>query len=178
MSARPSRLALGDWLIAIGAVGLLVTLFGAQWYQAPARFRDSLLMQGHVVSANGWNTFTWIGPLCLIVSLLGCGAFALQLTRDSPALPTVTVILLAPFALLLVVVLIVREFVDRPGLQLASGAGGSLDTLGGAYVGLGFAALVLAGAWRFLRRDQVAAADSPALVETLPLGPASPAGHS
>jgi hypothetical protein len=167
---RPSRLGWQDWLIAVSSVGLIVSLFALRWYQVPARFTDTLLELGEQVNANGWQTFTWIGPLCVIVAALGLAAFWFQLSRESPVLPTVTVIVLTPLAAILVLVLVVREFIDVPSLQLADGVSSSLRTCAGSYVGLGFAVLELVGAWRFLRTDSVDPAEGPPVIETFPLG--------
>jgi hypothetical protein len=171
---RPARLALGELLLAAGALGLIVVLFAAPWYEVKPQFRDSLLALGETVSANGWNTFTWVGPLCLLAGVVGLLAVWLQLSRDSPALPVVTLIFLMPLSLLTLVVLVVRVLIDTPQLQLVSGSTSDLQTRPGAYVGLLFALVLSAGCWLSLRRDGVASADSPAFIETLPLEQSPP----
>jgi hypothetical protein len=171
---RPARLGLAELLIAIGAVGLLVVLFAVTWYEVNPRFRDSLLALGETVSANGWNTFTWIGPLCLVVAVLGLLAVWLQVSRDSPTLPVVTVILLMPLSLLAILALLIRVLIDRPELQLVGGSMSTLVVRPGAYAGLLFAVVISAGCWLSLRRDGVASADSPAFIEVVPLEQSPP----
>ncbi len=178
MSLSLSRPRAGEWLALLGSVGLTVTLFAAHWYAAPARFRASLLALGEPVSASGWQTFGWLGPLCLLVGLLGIAAFLLAAGCASPAMPVISVTLLMPLALVLVLALAVRELVARPALQLPAGAGGPLQTLGGAYLGLGCALLIALGAWLCLRRDAVAPGDAPVLIETFRIGPPSPGAEA
>lgn len=171
MRIRPARLALGDLLIAVGALGLITDLFAAQWFEVRPQFRDALLALGEPTTANGWNTFTWIGPLCLLAGAAGLLAVWLQLTRDSPALPVIAVVLAAPLAALTLLALVIRVFLDVPGLQLPSGGGGALQARSGAYLGVAFALVLAVGCWLSLRRDSVAAADSPAFIETVALEP-------
>jgi len=89
--------------------------------------------------------------------------------RDSPALPVVAVVVLLPIAILTVLVLLVRVFIDTPDLQLANGASSALQTRPGAYAGFAFALVLAVGAWFSLRRDSVDAGDSPAAIELFPL---------
>jgi len=98
MKARSSRLGLGDYLLVGGALALLIVLFALPWYQVQLRFRGTLLLMGQGLRASGWETFTWIGPLCVLVALLALAAGWFQLTRDSPALAIVTTIVLAPLS--------------------------------------------------------------------------------
>jgi hypothetical protein len=171
VTIRLSRLAVGDYLASAGGLVLLIVLFAMRWYEARPGVSNTLLLMGARVSANGWQTFTWIGPLCLIVGLLAVAAAWLQLMRDSPALPIVSVLVLTPLALLLVLALIVRVLISVPSVQLPGSAASTLARCAGAYVGLASAVVILIGAWLSLRRDGVDPGDSPALIETLPLGP-------
>jgi hypothetical protein len=169
MRPRPSRLAIGDYLAVAGALALLIVLFAFPWYQVQPRTASTLLLMGERLSANGWQTFTWIGPLCVLVALLALGAGWFQLTRASPALAIVTTIVLTPLALLLVVALVVRVLISTPSVQLPAGGGGALQTCTAAYIGLAAAILITAGAWLSLRRDGIDPGDSPADVETVQL---------
>jgi hypothetical protein len=171
MKPRRSRLALGDYLAGGGGLVLLIALFALQWYQVQPQIRGTLLLMGQGLSANGWQTFMWIGPLCLLVGLLALAMDWFQLTRDSPALAIVTTIVLAPLSLALTLALVIRVLIARPTVQLPAGAGGGLQTCAGAYIGLAAALAITAGAWLSLRRDGVDPGDAPAEIETLPLAP-------
>jgi hypothetical protein len=166
---RPSRLGIGDLLAGGGGLVLLVALFALPWYQVRRQIRGALLLMGEGLSANGWQTFMWIGPLCLLVGLLALAVSWLGLTRASPALTIVTTIVLSPLSLLLTLALVVRVFIAVPSVQLPAGGGGGLQTCPGAYVGLAAAALIAVGAWLSLRRDGVDPGDSSGRIETVPL---------
>jgi hypothetical protein len=163
------RLAIGDYLVGGGGLVLLVALFALPWYRVPSRISGALLLMGAGVTANGWQELIWIGPLALLVGLLGLGATYLQQTRASPALPITTTIVLAPLSVLLSVALVVRVFISLPGVQLPAGDGGELQVCVGAYLGLAAALVIATGSWLSLRRDGVDPRDSPELIETLPL---------
>jgi len=173
VNVRLSRLQVTDWLLGVSAVALIVVLFAAPWYEVKPQFRDSLLAVGERVSASGWQTFTWVGPLCLIVGLAGIAYAWLQATRRSPALPVVVVTLLTPPALLLVLALLVRVFIAVPTLSLSSGAN-ALQPASGAYVGFGLSLLIAVCAWLSLRREGVAREDAPSVIETVALEPRVP----
>jgi hypothetical protein len=171
MKPRPSRLALGDYLVGGGGLLLLIALFALPWYQVQPQIRGAVLLVGHGLSATGFQTFMWIGLLCMLVGLLALAASWFQLTRDSPALAIVTTIVLAPLSLVLTLALVVRVFIALPTVQLPAGAGGGLRTCAGAYIGLAATLAIMAGAWLSLRRDGVDPADSPAQIESVQLSP-------
>jgi hypothetical protein len=170
MRLRPSRLGIGDYLAGAGGLVLLVDLFALPWYQVKLQFRGALLLVGQGFRASGWQTFMWIGPLCLLVGILALAMSWSSLTRASPALAIVIAIVLSPLSLLLTLALAVRVSVAVPTVQLPAGAGAGLQTCAGAYIGLVAAALIAAGAWLALRRDGVDPADAPAPIETVRLG--------
>jgi hypothetical protein len=173
MKLRPSRLAIGDYLVGGGGVLLLIVFFALPWYQAPSQTRGALLLMGQGLSHTGFQTFMWIGLLCMLVGLLALAASCFQLTRDSPAVPIVTTIVLAPLSLLLTLALVVRVFIAVPTVQLPASSSSGLQTCAGAYIGLAAALVITAGAWLSLRRDGIDPADSPPHIETLPLAGSS-----
>jgi hypothetical protein len=168
MRFRVARLGIGDWLLAAGSIGLLVSLYALNWYRANAYWRGPASVAPKT-SVTGWNGTHLIALLCVIVAVAGLVAVGLQLTHRSPALPTVTAVLLAPFTLLLVLALLVRELIDRPGLSRAGLIVTSVQTRPGAYLGLVFAVAMAAGTWLSLRRDAVDALDAPASIEVFRL---------
>ena len=167
MSVRPSRLRISDWLLGASSLALIVVLFGLDWYQVKPQFRSSLLVLGERVTANGWQVYTWIGPLCVIVAALGILYAVLQATRRAPALPVLTVIVLTPFSWLLSVALVVRVLLARPSLVLPGGQHSALQVCDGAYAGLGLALIITVCGWLSLRREGIDPHDSPLLIETL-----------
>jgi hypothetical protein len=169
MRPRPSRLALGDYLIGCGGLVLLVSLFVLPWYQAPSQVRAALLLMGQGLTHTGFQTFMWTGLLCVLVGLLALAACWFQLTRASPAVPAVTTIVLTPFSLALTVVLVVKVLIAVPSVQLPASSGAGLVSRPGAYIGLAAALAITVGVWLSLRRDGVDPADSPAEIETVPL---------
>lgn len=173
MTLRPARLSVADWLAAGGSVALLVVLFALPWYQVKPQFRDSLLELGARVSANGWQTFTWVGPLCLLVGVLGLLYVFFQATRRAPALPMVTATVMMPLSLLLVLSLLVRVFIAIPVLKLADG-GNAVEATTGAYAGFALSVLVAGAMWRSFRREGVYPGDAIVVIERLPLEPPHP----
>lgn len=169
MRPRPSRLAPGDYLLGGGGFVLLVSLFALPWYQAPSQVRGALLLMGQGLSHTGFQTFMWTGLLCVLVGLLALTVSWFQLTRESPAVPVVTTIVLMPLSLLLTLLLVVKVLIAVPSVQLPASSGAGLETCAGAYIGLAAGLAITLGAWLSLRRDGVDPADPPQRIEILPL---------
>ena len=168
MSLRTTRLTLAEWLLGAGSVLLLADLFTVSWFAYEPRFRALATMLGQSSSANGWNTFTVLGPLTVIVCLAGFAVALLTAARRSPALPVVIVTLLLPVSFVLAVLTAIRVLLDGPSVHLAQAGGANvIETRPGAYIGLALSVVVFAGAYLSLRRDSVDDEDSPALIETL-----------
>jgi hypothetical protein len=171
VSFRPERLRVPEWLIAIGAIALLVDLFAVSWFAYKPPFHAVAVMLGQQVSANGWQSFDVIGPLALVVGVAGIAIGWLQATRRSPAVPVVVTTMLLPFSLALVVALLIRVVLDPPSVHLAQ-AGGAIviEARPGAYIGLLMSVVILAGTYASLRHDGVSEADAPAEIETVSVG--------
>lgn len=170
MSVRWSRLGVGDWLLGAGAVLLLIDLFAVVWFEYRPRFHATAVMLGQPVSASGWQTFELLGPLTLVVCVSALASWWLAATRRSPALAVVTTTLLAPVAFVLCVLVAIRVLLDRPAVHLAQAGGANvIEARPGAYLGLALSVVVFAGAFLSLRRDEVAAEDAPAAIETVQL---------
>lgn len=171
MNFRLSRLGFGDWLIGPAALILLVVLFAFPWFAISGNFATEAAAGGATVSANGWQTFTVVGPLSVIVGILGIVAWGLQAFRSSPALGILTTIVLAPFSLLLFVWLAVRVLLLPPKLHVGIGATGNvLVGKPAAYIAVVLSLLILVGVWASLRREGIDPADAPRQIETFPLG--------
>jgi hypothetical protein len=170
MRFRASRLGPGDWLIGPASVALLVVLFAFPWFGVAANFAKVEGAMGAIVNANGWNTFTVIGPLTVIVAALGMLTWLLQALRSTPAPGILGTIVLAPFSLLLFVWLVCRVLIFPPQRDLGIGSHGN-DIVGkpAAYVAVVLSLIVVIGVWMSLRREGVDPADAPRQIETFPL---------
>ena len=164
------RLGRGEWMLAAGSLLLLGDLFGLRWFRFRPGSVGAAVARGHDVSASGWQSFTLIGPLTVVVCLGGIAVFLLTATRRSPALPVVLTTLLAPVSLALVLLMAVRVLLAHPRLgQVRAGGAGLAAPQPGAYIGLALAVAVFTGAYLALRRDGIAAQDAPATIETVGL---------
>jgi hypothetical protein len=171
VSLRPERLRVPEWLIAIGAIALLVDLFAVSWFAYKPPFHAIAVMLGQQVSANGWQSFDVIGPLALVVGVAGVAIGCLQAARRSPAVPVVLTTMLLPFSLALVVALLIRVLLDPPSVHLAPAGGANvIEARPGAYVGLLLSAVILGATYASLRRDGIAEADGPAEIVTISVG--------
>src|SRR5579863_2684320 len=146
MTVRSTRLRLGERLLGLASVLLLVDLFGATWFGYRAQYRAVATMLGQLPNANGWQTFDVIGPLAVVVCVLGIAICVLTATRRSPAVPIVLTTLLAPVSLVLAVLVAIRVLLDQPSVHLAQAGGANvIEAHVGAYVGLLLSVAVFAG---------------------------------
>jgi hypothetical protein len=168
MSFKSTRLGLGERLLGVGCVLLLVDLFAVPWFAYKPQYHATAVMLGQSVSANGWQTFEVIGPLALLVCLVGLMIWLLTATRRSPAMPVVLTTLLLPVSFVLAVLVAIRVLLDRPTVHLAQAGGANvIEPRAGAYVGLALTLVIFAGLYLSLRRDGVPYDDAPATIETL-----------
>lgn len=168
MIVRPTRLGFGEWLLGVSSVLLVADLFGVSWFAYRPQYHAVATMLGQRSSASGWQTFEVIGPLSLVVCVLGILVCLLTATRRSPALPVVITTLLAPVSLVLAILVAIRVLLDQPRVHLAQAGGANvIETRPGAYIGLVLSVALFAGVYLTLRRDAVAPEDSPAVTETL-----------
>jgi hypothetical protein len=153
---RLSRVRGPEWIVGAASVALLVVLFATTWYRlAPASERVGSL------DRTGWQSLSILGPLALVVGILGLVLWWLQLSRRAPALPVSSTVVEMLLAFVMSLGLLVRVFIDHP-------AGGSHVRLGG-YVGFALAVVVAGAAFRSLRKDGIAPADAPREIELIRL---------
>jgi hypothetical protein len=168
MTVRLTRLGLSDWLLGIASLLLLVDLFGGTWFEYRPAYRAVATMLGQSTSANGWQAFQVIGPLTLVVCVVGVAICFLTVMRRSPALPVVMTTLVAPVSLVVAILVTIRVLLDPPSVHLAQAGGANvIETGAGAYIGLALSVALFAGLYLSLRRDGVAPEDAPASIETL-----------
>jgi hypothetical protein len=128
------RLRAGEWLAAVAAVVLVVSLF-LPWYEAD----DGAI--------SGFEVFTVIDILLVLVAGVGLALAAFQATRTSPALPV-------GFGVLTVVtgaigtLLTIFRLIDEPGLA-------PVDIREGAWLGLVAVVALTAGGWLSLKVERV-----------------------
>ena len=158
MSARATRLGFGEWLLGGSSALLLIDMFVVTWFAYTGRYHAIATMLGQRVSATGWQTFDVIGPLALVVCVAGMAAAWFTASRQSPAVPTVIVTLLAPLSFVLALLVAIRVLLDRPSVHLAQAGGANVIVVRpGAFVGLVLSIGVVGGCFLVLRRDGSAA---------------------
>jgi hypothetical protein len=154
-----SRLRAGEWVAAIGSVGLLVVLF-LDWFGVAHGRRTG--WSGYAPLAlhtSGWTSLGWFMVTLLALLILGGLSMTyMTMRRISPALPLVTSGVTASAGALVFVILAVRV-ATQPGL----GAGLSNAMVSvrlPAYLGLLLAAMIVAGAWHADRDERLHAPES------------------
>jgi hypothetical protein len=168
MSLRTGRLKRGEWLLGAGSTLLLIDFFAVSWFSYQPRVHAIIAALGQRVSANGWNTFTVLDPLTLVVCLVGIAILLLSAIRPSPALPVVLTTLLLPVSFIQAVLMLIRVLLDPPAVHLLQvGSSNAVQVRPGGYLGVALSVVIFAGVYLSLRRDAVAEEDSPAMIETI-----------
>ncbi len=162
---RLSRLRTAEWIVGVAALALLVVRFALPWFGVSGRLAATASEYGGEVQENGWNSLGVLGPLAVLVGVLGVAAWLLQATRAAPALPVSAVMIELPLSLALTLGLLIRVLLDHP--QVIAGAGRATTAKPAAYAELVLAVAVLVGAYLSLRTDGIAAYDAPQQIETL-----------
>ncbi|QEC48853.1 hypothetical protein FSW04_15585 [Baekduia soli] len=155
------RMRLGEWAAAIGALGLLATLF-LDWFGVDLATRQ----RGRVhvglfdaVHLSGWGSLGWVVDVPLALTIAGGLAIVYAtLRRVSPAWPVGASVLTTTVGWLTFLVLLVRVL-TQPSLG-AGLSNAEVSVRWPAYLGLVFTAMVAAGAWQVLRDDRVDAPES------------------
>ena len=131
------RLRVGEWLAALGGVGLIVTL-ALDWYGA--RGRDE--------AVTGFAAFDVIDVLLVLVAGTGIALAVAQATRARPALPVAAAVLTITVGIL-GTLLVLYRIANEPGPDEF------LDVRAGAYLGLLAVAAMTAGGWLALATERV-----------------------
>jgi hypothetical protein len=98
-----SRLRAGEWVAAVGSLGLLVVLF-LDWFAVGD------------VGRSGWNTLGWFMDLLLCVAIFGGLSLSyMTVKRTSPAWPVGAGVLTTGLGFLIFLVLLVRVAIAQPG---------------------------------------------------------------
>jgi hypothetical protein len=153
------RLRSGELVALAGAVGLLVLLF-FDWFGADFSGWAAYAPKGeHVMVAtqSGWSSLGWFMDLLLCVLIFGGLSITyMTLMRSTPAWPVGASVMTAIVGALIWIVLALRV------LTLGDNGLGpvSVTVELPAYLGLLFAALIPAGAWRALADERTDAPES------------------
>jgi hypothetical protein len=155
-----NRLRAGEWVAALGAVGLLVLLFlnwlDVSFHTAPEDLGGvaNLVDVRYGGSLTGWGTLGWFMDVLLCVSIVGGLSLSyMTVKRTSPAWPVGAGVLTVGVASAVFVILVVRL------LSLAGDEGPiAVNVQLPAYLGLLCALLIPVGAFLSLKDERT---DSP-----------------
>jgi hypothetical protein len=134
-----SRVRVGEWVAAIGAVGLFITLFFEWFAEGPAS----------VSLGSGWSTLGWLMDVLLCISILGGLSLAyMTLKRTAPAWPMGAGILTWTVGGLIWLVLLVRVTIAQPGPDAL------VAVQAPAYLGLFFALVIPVGGFLSIKDER------------------------
>lgn len=150
-----SRMRAGEWVAALGAVGLFVTLF-FDWFAIDGRLTKDLGIS--IDGASGWSSLGWLMIALTCVLIFGGAALSyMTIKRASPAWPVGAAVLTWIVGSLIFLILLVRVSIAQPGdadeffsVQLAG------------YVGLFFAVLIPLGGFLSIRDERMDSAEAKA----------------
>ena len=143
MTLHLGRLRRGEWLVGIGALVLLLSLFLLDWYSADIRF-DVVPTD---VSVNGWHGHTILRWFMLATIALAFATWAVSAFAETDALPMTLCVVLFDVTVVTVIALAWRVLVDEPGPN---------DLVAvklGAWVGLISCLAVAVGAYLMMRDE-------------------------
>jgi hypothetical protein len=166
-----SRMRLGEWVAALGALGLFVMLF-LDWFSVDGQAAGwkAYAPLGEGVHLSGWGSLGWFMDVLLCLTILGGASLSyMTVKRTSPAWPVGAAVLTWIVGSLIFLVLVVRVAL-QPGLGLGL-PNRPVLVEAPAYLGLLFAFLIPLGGFLSLRDERTQTAE--ALAFTPP--PARPA---
>ncbi|HEY6758982.1 MAG TPA: hypothetical protein VI318_05805 [Baekduia sp.] len=159
-----SRMRVGEWVAAVGGVGLFVLLF-FNWFEIDVKSLPqptgggvlNLLYTFKSTSADGWSSLGWFMVFLLCVLLVGAAALTyMTLKRASPAWPVGAAVLTWIVGSLIWLVLLVRVCIAQPGPDQY------VVVQAPAYLGLAFAFLIPLGGLLSLRDERTHSAEAQA----------------
>jgi hypothetical protein len=163
-----SRLRAGDWAVAIGVVGLSVTLF-MNWFSVDfhAAGWTAYAPLGHGAHLSGWGSLGWFMDVLLGALIVVGGVLVVATARGlAPSWPVGAGVLLWTLGALVWIVLAVRV-ATQPGLGLGL-ANRPVLVEAPAYLGLLFALLIPVGAFLSLRDERTDTAEARAYTPPTP----------
>ena len=145
MSFDLRRLRRGEWLVALSAIVLLVSMFALAWF-------------GSYGPTSGWDVLIHERWFILLTIALALALVVTQATRRSPAVPVSLSVIVFVIALINLAWLFYRVVISVPADQQA-----------GAWIGLVSAAGIVVGAFLSMREEGISERDAPAEIETVDL---------
>jgi hypothetical protein len=139
------RLRLGEWVAAVGGVGLFASLF-ASWYGTSIPVGETAIDLTAGFSA--WQSFDVLDIVLVLVAALAVALAVLQATQRSPTLP-VGAGVLTVLAGAVAALLIAYRIVNQPGPNEF------FEVREGAWLGLIAAVAIAVGGWESLRNEHV-----------------------
>jgi hypothetical protein len=153
-----SRMRTGEWVAAIGAVGLFVMLF-FDWFSVDGQSAGWNAYAPAGVHLSGWGSLGWFMDLLLCVAIIGGASLSyMTVRRASPAWPIGAGVLTWIVGSVIVLVLAIRVAV-QPGLGLGL-SNEPVLVEAPAYVGLLFAFLIPLGGFLSIRDERTRTAES------------------
>lgn len=159
MRLKFSRLRWPEWVIGAGSLLMLVSILLLPWYQLTESTSGPPPKYFITTSVDGWHGLTHARWLILVTILAAFAVVFFQARERAPALPIAFTAIAAPLAVLSVLWLIYRVWIDPPG---GREIGGWIALLGGA--------AILYGSYRSFRLEGIAEADAPHDIPTVRLG--------
>lgn len=135
------RLRRGEWLVALSAVVLLVSMFALSWF-------------GSSGATSGWDVLIHERWFILLTIVLALALVVTQATRRSPAVPVSLSVIVLVIALINLAWLFYRVVISVPP-----------DRQAAAWIGLVSAAGIVVGAFLSLRQEGISERDAPPEIE-------------
>jgi heme/copper-type cytochrome/quinol oxidase subunit 1 len=155
-----SRMRPGEWVAALGALGLFVTLF-LDWFSVDGEAAGwkAYAPLADEVHLSGWGSLGWFMDVLLCLAIIG-GASLCYMTvkRTAPAWPVGAAVLTWIVGSLIFLVLVVRVAL-QPGLGLGL-PNRPVLVEAPAYAGLLFALLIPVGGFLSLRDERTDTAEA------------------
>jgi hypothetical protein len=143
MTLHLERLRRAEWLVGIGAIVLLLSLFLLDWYGAGISF--GRLSIG--VSVDGWHGHTILRWFMLVTIALALATWLASALADTDALPLTLCVVLFDVAFVTAIALAWRVVVNEPGPN------DLVSVKAGAWVGLAACVAVAVGAYLMMRDE-------------------------
>jgi hypothetical protein len=158
-----NRLRAGEWVAAVGAVGLFVVLF-FDWFAVSIEHPPSgsgvlnLLHQMSAGSLSGWSSLGWFMDLLLCIAIVGGLSLSyMTVKRTSPAWPVGAAVLTVGLGAAIALALSLR-LLDLAGDSSLGSVKIAIGVQLPAYLGLLFAILIPLGGFLSLKDERT---DSP-----------------
>jgi hypothetical protein len=149
-----SRMRAGEWLAALGAVGLLVVLF-FDWFSVDGQAAGwkAYAPAAADLHLSGWGSLGWFMDVLLCVLIFGGASLSyMTVKRASPAWPVGAGVLTWIVGSVILLILAIRV-ADQPGLGLGL-PNRPVLVEAPAYIGLLFAFLIPLGGFMSIRDER------------------------